>query len=291
MNSLIGHVAIGELAPADVEWMLDELGQNYSGHTVRGALRVLRTMTRDAQAEFGLVTWACARVAAPAVGGYTEEEPNLLFAEEVSAVLGAMNPVVRCITSLMMFTGLRFCEASAIKWTDVDDEHGCIRIHRSQYRGVVAERTKTGKSRTVPMGPHLAEILRDHRKKLLEQQHPGLESGWVFPSRKGTPLYTGALSSHVAKAAKAAGVSRRVTPHGLRRSFNNLVRQVEADTIVIKSITGHSTEAMREHYSHVSIAEKQTAQGKVLSLLRPDVGIHVGTSENEESLAQESEGS
>jgi hypothetical protein len=39
--------------------------------------------------------------------------------------------------------------------------------------------------------------------------------------------------------------------HGFRRTFNNLPRQV-ASGEVVRSMTGHVTERMTEHYSHVS---------------------------------------
>ena len=54
----------------------------------------------------------------------------------------------------------------------------------------------------------------------------------------------------------------RVTTHGLRRTFNNEVRR-EAGEIVARSITGHVTQAMTEHYSHVDRAEKLAAVSSI----------------------------
>jgi hypothetical protein len=55
-----------------------------------------------------------------------------------------------------------------------------------------------------------------------------------------------------------------------RRTFNNLSRQV-AGVIVTRAITGHVTEEMTEHYSHVDRAEKLRAADQVVALagLRP----------------------
>lgn len=47
----------------------------------------------------------------------------------------------------------------------------------------------------------------------------------------------------------------RVTAHGLRRTFNNLARP-RTGREVLKSITGHATDAMVEHYSLVGAQEK-----------------------------------
>jgi len=58
---------------------------------------------------------------------------------------------------------------------------------------------------------------------------------------------------------------KRVTVHGLRRTFNNLSRQV-AGAIVTRAITGHVTEEMTEHDSHVDRAEKLRAADQVVVL-------------------------
>jgi integrase len=216
-------------------------------------------------------------VKAPKVKHYTDDDPNLLTASELGLVLAELPEPFRSLASLMAWTGLRFAEASALKWADLDTANGLIRIRRTAYRGVIANRTKTGKSRSVPMGEPVAEMLQAHRAQLIRDQHPGIESGWVFPSTEGTPLFTGALSKPLALAARKAGIGKRITPHGLRRTFNNLVRQVEADAIVIRSITGHSTAEMTEHYSHVSADEKRKAQAAVLSLVSSG-GTSGGTS-------------
>lgn len=65
----------------------------------------------------------------------------------------------------------------------------------------------------------------------------------------------------------------------MRRTFNNLARQVAGD-IVTRSITGHVTEAMTEHYSHVGAGEKMQAASKIVLLLVPtnEVGEQVGGS-------------
>ena len=42
----------------------------------------------------------------------------------------------------------------------------------------------------------------------------------------------------------------RFTIHGLRRTFNDLTRRAGVDGVVIKSLTGHVTEKMREPLLH-----------------------------------------
>ena len=67
-------------------------------------------------------------------------------------------------------------------------------------------------------------------------------------------------------ALAAAGIHEHVTIHGLRRTFNNLVRQV-ASGEVVRAMTGHVTERMTEHYSHVGANEKHDAVRRALGLV------------------------
>jgi integrase len=73
------------------------------------------------------------------------------------------------------------------------------------------------------------------------------------------------------RVLEAAGITRRVTLHGLRRTFNNLSRQV-AGEIVTRSMTGHVTHQMTEHYSFVEPAEKRAALASILQLVEPVSG-------------------
>ena len=176
----------------------------------------------------------------------------------------------------MALTGLRFGEATALKWDDLDADAGIIRVRRAQWHGVVST-TKTGTSRTVPLVGALADILQKHRAGLLARQVKGLGDGWVFPDPRGDLQRSSFLRFPLQRALKGCGITKRVSVHGLRRTFNNLARQVAGD-IVTRSITGHVTVAMTEHYSHVDAREKLAAASKVLLLLAPanEVGDQVG---------------
>jgi integrase len=88
---------------------------------------------------------------------------------------------------LLTFTALRWGEASALKWEDLDDEAGVIRVNRAQYKGVSTELTKTGKAKEVPLTAEIAKALADHRRWMIEKPQPGLTSGWMFPTSCRSP--------------------------------------------------------------------------------------------------------
>jgi integrase len=113
----------------------------------------------------------------------------------------------------------------------------------------------------------LAAILREHRQQMVQEQTPGFSSGWVFPSMAGTLRCPGSLWKAWQGCLKAIGLDKRFTVHGLRRTFNDLARRAGADSIVIRSLTGHVTEKMREHYSTVALDEKRQTAADLVQLV------------------------
>lgn len=270
----LGDIYLDSVLPGDVKGFLERLEQaGYSTRTVNGALRVARTMLRDGKADFRLPGDPCERVKEVTVDGEERDDGNgnVLTGEELHALFDHLEHPFKLIAFTMGATGLRFCHASALRWEDLDLDAGVVRPKMTQYRGQVSRiggKSKKKTPKSIPLAPQLVAMLVAHRRRLVEGQHPGLAEGWVFPRPNGRTFYTGDLNAPIQAALKAAGISKRFTPHGLRRSFNNLARQETADAIVIRSITGHSTEQMTERYSHVGIDEKRRLVNAVVGRIR-----------------------
>lgn len=282
--------------------------QTAKASTVNGWLRVLKTLFADATVAYDLPRDPSARVAALSETGtgYSDEQPNSLTAPQLALFLEvAQREVPRRwypLFAVLAFTGMRVGEATALKWSDIvhetDDHDGFIRVSRAHWRGRVGT-PKTGKRvRTVPMPKELAAILGDHRRALLARQEEkltdkqlegvlrGLEAGWVFPDNKGGPTAAQVVRKPLRQVLACLDTDEsgidHLTVHGLRRTMNNLLRQVTHGEVV-RSVTGHVTERMTEHYSHVGVEEKSSAVAKVISLVRrpptagpTQVGVSVG---------------
>jgi integrase len=83
------------------------------------------------------------------------------------------------VFSTLVLTGLRWGEATALTWADIEaaEQRGVLRVRRSHVRGAIRNTTKTGKRRMVPFPAELAAVLADHRRRMVETQHPGLQDG------------------------------------------------------------------------------------------------------------------
>ena len=265
---VLGEYFLDKISHEDLRVLQSELAKKMAASSVNGVMAVVKMLLGDAVVEFDLPRNPSQRVKSLPVRIWDDENPNILTALELGRLLEAVKQVAPQhypLVATLAFTGLRFGEASALQWGDIDEEAGLIRIRRAQWRGRVST-TKTGKIRSVPLIPELATVLREHRNRLVAEEAPGLGEGWVFPSSVGKLHPKEVLRRPLKKALRQAGIERRFTTHGFRRTFNNLSRQV-AGEIVTRSITGHVTQAMTEHYSHVGGAEKLAAAGQIVRLV------------------------
>jgi hypothetical protein len=75
------------------------------------------------------------------------------------------------------------------------------------------------------------------------------------------------------------------TPRGMRRTFNDLARAASLEAIVTRSISGHLTEQMQNHYSTVRGPEQRDGISRVVDLMTTapatpstcESGTHSGT--------------
>lgn len=254
-------------------------GQPTSARTVNGRIRVVKELLSDAVHDLGLPVDPTRRLEAL-------REPRVprksLTAEELRKVLDAARehtPQWYAFFCLLAYTGLRFGEATALRWCHLDEERGELAIRDSQWQGKV-DTTKTDAERTVPVTPELLALLRAHRedqaaqvaKRLRRRKVVGIAEAqayyeWLFPSRQpGKLLHNTAPRKALLLCLAKAGIERRFSLHGFRHTFNNLVRQV-AEGTVVRSLTGHSSEEMTANYSAAEQEEKRRAVAGVLRLV------------------------
>ncbi len=243
---IIGDLFLDSISPADVRSYIDAriaAAGERGGNTVLNELRLLRTIAKDSVAEGYATKYWCDRVKPPKVRGYTREWPNLLTGPQFAQLISHIPKQWAGLVLFMATTGLRWGEASALHWEDADFMAGEAIIRWGNDRGSLITVKTKGSNRIVPILPDVAELwVRRPR------------CPFVFPTKDGK-LHRGTPLKKVLDKACVRAEVPRVTAHGLRRTFNNLARQ-GASLQVLKSITGHSTDAMVEHYSLVGTDEK-----------------------------------
>jgi integrase len=178
---------------------------------------------------------------------------------------------------VMAWTGIRAGELVALRWED--DVDGELHIERAVWRGY-EKATKTDDPRRITVTAPLRAVLDEQRQWLLTTQHPGLVSGLVFPaaakqaaagaSRRKGELHWYQSQSPIQAAVKATAKAAKVpdiSPHALRRTFEDLLREAGVDQIVRRAVAGWREDDTQGIYATVSRAERDAAAGSLVRLV------------------------
>jgi integrase/recombinase XerC len=141
--------------------------------------------------------------------------------------------------SLMLATGARVNEVVSIRCDDIDLPNRTVRILG-----------KGSRERQVYLtNDWIKELTASYltTRVALDVDHAQLLFNW-----RQRPLSSAAMRSRLVKAARAAGLSRRVTPHMLRHTAATQLVEAGVDIRYIQRLLGHASLTTTEIYTHVS---------------------------------------
>ncbi len=168
--------------------------------------------------------------------------------------MGLANPVHRDLLRLVLFSGLRLGEATALSWDEVDLQARVIHIPRT--------RTKNRKRLDLPLSDFLHDLLVDRR---------GLALGeWVFPanSRSGHVVD---LKLPCGQVAKTFG--RKISAHDLRRTFITVAARCDITTYLQKTLVNHKDKDVHADYIIFTAEDLRPAMQQVTDRLKAHIGF------------------
>jgi integrase len=207
---------------------------------------------------------------------YTVEEPNVLAKDDVPRFLDGMYrrfPRYYAFTLLMMATGLRPSHIRPIRCRgpnqDILWDKGILLVRRSHTNMVIMDKTKTGRDQAIPLPKDVLDVLRWHIEKF-HQAKMHQEGELLFPAlRSAEPINHTVLTHAFDVVEKQLKLAYNITPRGGgRRTFTTLTRNAQVNDAVVKSITGHTTQVMFDHYYHVDDELKRSAIAKVIDFTK-----------------------
>ena len=172
--------------------------------------------------------------------------PGLLSREEVGRLLAAPDPRRpaglrdRAMLELLYATGLRVSELVGLALNDLD----------LQARVLLA-RGKGRKERLVPVGAPAAEAVRAYLSGARERILRGRRSRDLFVTSRGGRMSRHGFAKRLDGWARAAGISRRISPHQLRHSFATHLLEGGADLRAVQAMLGHADVSTTQIYTHV----------------------------------------
>ena len=145
----------------------------------------------------------------------------------------------RTIFELFLGTGIRLAELVNLDIDDVDVDGKHIRI--------------TGKG-NIPQVKFLKSSLRTLLRSYLRERSR-LDTGEcraLFVSSRGTRLCDRQIAQRLKRWLDAAGIAKRISPHGLRHTFATHLYARTSDLLLVKRALGHSDISTTEIYTHLS---------------------------------------
>lgn len=173
-------------------------------------------------------------------------------------------PVLRADDLHALHARLRYCHVAAMRWNKLSSD-GVIALEGSydvsaNVSGPMDQRKKAPPM--VALEPRTLELVRRHRRYLMQRNHPGLQTGLLFPSEAGTrPVGNDQLNDVWREAQVMAGIECPVTIHGIRHSFHDLARQQRVPDAVVKAMAGRAgAEVARGQDKHLHYSRGVTVE-------------------------------
>lgn len=248
--------------------------------TANGWLRILRTICRAMTIRYNLPRNPFEGVDFfTEARAYTREQPNRLRGDVLPkwiATAKRLYPQHYAMIVLGFLLGVRPSHIRPLRRKgaspDVLWKEGVLLIRRSNTRaGKIMDKTKTGLDQEIALPAEMMRILKEHADSL--PPGPMRDSELLFPSLTGGMRTRTALAKPFAAVNAALGLEAKFTPRGMRRTFNNSARQAGTHDVVTRSISGHQTEEMQQHYSMAEFEEQRGELEKILgSMLKEESG-------------------
>ena len=200
-----GRTRLSEIEPRDIKRFIQTLiDQGLRSSSVRRRLAPLRALLATA-VEDGLIRSnpaAGVRVPSSPADQIERDPRKALSEDELRRLLLELPPEWQLFIEFLLHTGLRFSEAIAVRWGDLDFQQRRLHVRRRLYHGVDAPKSRYGR-RAIPLSPRMLTSLTNLRQN--SSYHTDNEP--VFASRNGTPLDYANLYRRVLKpAAHRAGI-------------------------------------------------------------------------------------
>lgn len=175
--------------------------------------------------------------------------PSVLTVEEVERLIHAADPRTpagtrdRAMLEVLYATGIRVSELVSLQLDDVDLEAATLRCLG-----------KGGKERIVPMGAPAVQALHHYLTHARPRFVRDPSSRVLFVNQHGRRLTRQGFWKILKKYARAAGITKPITPHTLRHSFATHLLENGADLRAVQEMLGHADISTTQIYTHLTRA-------------------------------------
>jgi integrase len=169
-------------------------------------------------------------------------QAKYLTEKQLARLLDAIDdPAFLNLVKGAVYLGARYSELSEMRVGDLDADNGTVTVVSG----------KGGKTRAIFLG--------DNAACLLTHLCAGRRNDeWIFLKANGTAWGRNHQQKPIQKVIKAAGISPRISFHGLRASYCSLYLMADGNLFDLDKQLGHSsTQMLSQHYGHLANHHRQ----------------------------------
>jgi len=268
----IGRHRLVKLTPDHVHAMLRSMEQRgLSPRTRRLTRTILRRALTTAE-RFGHVARNVASLTEPPKVGSTKLDDSLTLDQAKAVLEVAQADLFAAMAEIVLALGLRKGEVLALRWDDLDFEHGTITVNGTMKSrkggGWYVDLPKTKKSeRVLPMVSRVQAAL-SHRRTIQdgERDRAGAEwqeHGFVFTTRSGTPVNEWNAYRWWQRLTVKAGIGPRRF-HASRHTTATLLHEQGVPLEVISALLGHASLSITaDIYTDIGLKAKREAAERI----------------------------
>jgi integrase/recombinase XerD len=178
--------------------------------------------------------------------------PTVLSDREVLSLIGSIKPIKhRCVVAVLYATGMRISEVLNLELRHIDFDHETIHVVQS----------KGSKDRMIGLSRALKVIIDNYLMEHSPQRY-------LFTGGGGGPYSASSVRQIIKRAAKKAGIQKRVTPHVLRHSYATHLIDNGVNLRHVQELLGHAKPETTMIYTHVSTQKLTNIESPFDQLLK-----------------------
>ena len=273
---VIGHLKINEVKAEDIQKIITQLvNSGLSRDTIRQSIYYIKSCYKY----YRIITETnydpCEYVIVPKHASKTKRSIRFFNYQERKIIekfafilddAGNYKYTYGPACVLMMHTGMRVCEATALTWQDIDLSNKTLDINKSKiqffdYNKKSYWKVKYG-SKT-PCSLRVIPLSKKARLCLIDMKQHSNNSQYVISDTNGESVNRIDVYNGLNDLLKDAGIiqdEEKVGTHSLRHTFASMLFENGCNTKVISELLGHSSTKTTENtYVHIIQTQKAKA--------------------------------
>ena len=254
----LGEYQLQNIQVSTIEnWLEDKEKSEYSNTTINKILAVLKMILKEAVRKGELKINNADKVLNYASdtkekGIVSSDEHKALFNMDHIDLYWKGSSLHCLLNYTASVTGLRLGELLALTREKIKPNY--IDVSNSYDKKYGMKSTKTNENRFVPIPPELSVELLS-----FAMAHG---KGFIFPGKTGEkPVSHNSVNKYLNMALASLGISdnlrreRNITFHSWRHYANTKLREAGLSDPIVRSIMGHKSSKMTDHYSHIDVRD------------------------------------